>query len=430
MRAMVNATRSVRLSLPGGLILMLVFFGCSAPPKAAPTPVVNVQAATVARGSVTPHIEADAVLSPIAQAVIEPKFTAPVKKFYVQRGSKVKAGQLVAVLDNKDLQGSAIDSKGAYVAAQATYDTTIKAQVPEAYQQAQLNVAQTRATLNLNQSIYESRKHLFEQGAIAGREMDTSHAALVQAQAAYDAAKKRLEGMKTIGRQAALQNAKGQLESARGRYMTAEANLGYSEIRTPIAGVVTERPLYAGETASAGSPIVTVMDTSVLLAKVHVAQDQAQTLQTGADAMVTVPGRESPVHGEVSLISPALDPGSTTIEVWVRIPNPKGTLKAGTPVHVTMNGPTIHNTLIVPPDALLKDANGNETIMVIGSDDVVRRAVVKTGVRDSNAVQVLSGLSASQQVVTTGVYALDNGTKVKVVSANEMQRDAGAGAAP
>lgn len=56
-----------------------------------------------------------------------------------------------------------------------------------------------------------------------------------------------------------------------------------------------------------------------------------------------------------------------------------------------MDGPTVHNALIVPPDALPKDANGNETIMAIGSDDVVRRVVVKTGVRDSTAVQVLSG---------------------------------------
>lgn len=430
MQVMANATRFLRHSLTAELMLGLMLMGCSASPKAAPAPVVNVESATVVRGSVTPHIEADAVLSPIAQAVIEPKFTAPVKKFYVQRGSKVKAGQLVAVLDNKDLQGSALDSKGAYIAAQATYETTTKAQVPEAYQQAQLNVAQTRATLNLNRSIYDSRKHLFAQGAIAGRDVDTSHAVLVQAQAAYDAAEKRLEGMKTITRQAALQSAKGQLESAQGRYITAAANLGYSEIRTPIAGIVTERPLYAGETASAGSPIVTVMDTSVLLAKVHIAQEQAQTLQTGADAAVTVPGFEKTIHGKVSLISPALDPGSTTIEVWVRIPNPKGTLKAGTPVHVTMDGPTIHNALIVPPDALLKDTNGNETIMAIGSDGVARRVVVKTGVRDATAVQILSGLSAGQQVVTTGVYALDNGTKVKVVSANEMQPGASAGAAP
>jgi multidrug efflux pump subunit AcrA (membrane-fusion protein) len=119
-------------------------------------------------GSVTPHIEADAVLSPIRQAAIQAQFTAPVKKFYVERGSKVKAGQLVAALENKNLQGSALDSQGAYTAAQAAYRTATQAQVPEVYQRAQLNVAQTRATLKLNQTIYDSRKRLFAEGAIAG----------------------------------------------------------------------------------------------------------------------------------------------------------------------------------------------------------------------------------------------------------------------
>ena len=427
-----DATRSPWFSLgfplAGGMALLLFLSGCSAPQEATPTPIVNVEAATVVSGSVTPHIEADAVLSPITQAAIEPKFTAPVKKFYVQRGSKVKAGQLVAVLENRDLQGSALDSQGTYTAAEAAYQTTTKAQVPEAYQQAELDVAQTKANLDLNQNIYDSRKQLFTQGAIAGRDLDTSHAALVQAQAAYDAAKKRLVGMKSVSRQAALKSAQGQLESAKGKYVAAEASLSYSEIRTPIAGVVTERPLYAGETAAAGSPLVTVMDTSVLLAKVHIAQAQAQTLKIGADAAITVPGLKDSVNGKISLISPALDPGSTTIEVWVRIPNAKGTLKPGTPVHVTMDAPTISNTLIIPPGALLKDSNGNETVMVIGADGAAHHTVVKTGVRDADAVQILSGVSAGQQVVTTGAYALDDGTKVKVVSASEMQKDTGAGA--
>ena len=425
---MAKATRVFRLSLLGELTMALLLFGCSSPPKAPPTPVVNVAAATVVRGSVTPHIEADAVLSPIKQAAIQTQFTVPVKKFYVQRGSKVKAGQLVAALENKNLQGSALDSQGAYTAAQAAYRTATQAQVPEAYQQAQLNVAQTRATLKLNQTIYDSRKRLFAEGAIAGRDLDTSHAALAQAQAAYDTAKNRLEAMKAVSRKAALQSAQGQLESAKGRYIAAQANLGYSEIRTPIAGVVTDRPLYAGETAAPGSPIVTIMDTSILVAKVHIAQAQAQTLQTGADAQVTVPGLETPVHGKISLISPALDPGSTTIEVRVHIPNPKGTLKAGTPVHVTMDGPTIHHALIVPPDSILIDPSGNQTVMVIGAGDIARHVIVKTGVRNASAVQILSGLSAGQQVVTTGVYALEDGTRVKVVTAGEMQQETGTGA--
>ena len=83
------------------------------------------------------------------------------------------------------------------------------------------------------------------------------------------------------------------------------------------------------------------MDTSALIAKLHIAQMQAQQIDLGAAATLTVPGIAQPVQAKVSLISPALDPGSTTVEVWLRVENAKGALKAGTPVHATIQGRTI-----------------------------------------------------------------------------------------
>ena len=127
---------------------------------------------------------------------------------------------------------------------------------------------------------------------------------------------------------------KGQLLSAQGKYQGAQAGVSYSEIRSPIDGVVTERPLFAGEIAATGQPLVTVMDVSSLLAKTHLAQRQAQQMQVGDEAEVAVPGSNEPLKGKVTLISPALDPGSTTVEIWVKVPNRGGVLRAGTPVKV------------------------------------------------------------------------------------------------
>ena len=92
------------------------------------------------------------------------------------------------------------------------------------------------------------------------------------------------------------------------------------------------------------------MDTSALIAKVHLAQIQSQQLPSGA-ATLTVPGIPDPVPAKVSLISPALDPGSTTVEVWLRVANAKA-LKAGTPVHATITGRTAANALVVPAEAV------------------------------------------------------------------------------
>jgi HlyD family secretion protein len=396
--------------------LLAACAGCSKKEEAAPS-AVSVEAATAQIEPITEHVQTDAVLAPVAQAAISPKITAPVKKFYVQRGSHVKAGELLATLENRDLQAAVTDNHGTFDAADATYETEVKAQVPEDYQKAELDLAQAKANLDLNQSIVTSRKQLFAEGAIPGRDLDTAQATLVQAQATYDAAAKHLESMKQVSRAAALKAAKGQFESAEGKYQGAEAQLSYSEIRSPIAGVVTDRPLFAGETAAAGAPLITVMDTRALLAKIHLSQAQAQILSVGDPATVDVPGLPQPVDGKITLVSPALDPGSTTVEIWVRLENRKGVLRPGTAVHVNVAGRRVAKALVVPSAALVVASSGKSTVMVVGSDGAAHQTAVTTGISDNGETQILSGLSAGQQVVTTGAAAMDDGTKVKVKAA-------------
>ncbi len=397
--------------------------------EAAPAPEVYVQAVHPAQGSISEQITADATLAPLAQAAISPKITAPVKKFYVQRGSQVKAGELLVTLENSDLQAAALDNKGAYAAAQGVYATETRAQVPANLIKAQTDLAQAKANLDLNQSIVNARSQLFAQGAIPGRDLDIAKAALVQAQAAYDIAKQNLNAIEEVGGKAALQSAQGQLASAQGKYLGAEAQLSYTEIHSPINGVVTDRPLFAGETAAAGAPVITVMDTTALLAKLHISQMQAQQLSLSAPATIAIPGVAAPVPAKVSLISPALDPGSTTVEVWLRLENPKGLFKAGTSVHTIMTGRRANHALLVPAEAVQTAQDGSSKfVMVMGADGIAHKRAVTLGIQTPESVQVLDGVSASDMVITTGAYALDDGTKVKTGTAAEAKPDAGKGA--
>lgn len=411
-----------RMLLSSLALASLSVLGCHKAEQAT-KPVVEVQAVSVVKGEVIEKIEADAILAPQAQAAIAPKITAPVRKFLVQRGAAVHTGQLLALLENRDLEAAKEDNEGSYHSALATYQATTKAQIPEDYQKAELDLDQAQANLNLNQKIVDSRKQLFAEGAIPGRDLDTAQAALVQAQAAYNTAKKHFDSMKAVSREAAIKSAQGQLESAQGKYHGADAQLSYSEIRSPIDGVVTDRPLYAGETASAGQTLLTVMDTSALLAKAHLPQSQAQMLSLGTAASVQIPGLEEPVEGKVSLISPALDPGSTTVEVWVKVENAKHTLKAGTPVHLAIQGRKAQDALVIPQNALVKDPSGKPAVMLIGSDSVAHITAVKPGITDGKSLQILSGVSAGQQIAVAGAYALDDGTKVTIVSAEEKKSD-------
>ena len=412
-------------ALAGLLLAVGVVAGCKK--EAAPVVEVTVQAEKPEVGAISEHLVADAVLEPVAQAAIVPKISSPVKKFYVQRGAHVREGELLATLENGDLTAAAMDSKGSYMAAEAAYATETKAQVPEDTLKAEADLAQGKANLDLNVSIVKSRKQLFAEGAIPGRDLDTAEAALVQAQAAYDAAAKHLENVKAVSRAAALKGAEGQLTSAEGKLKGAEAQVGYSEIRSPITGVVTDRPLFAGETAAAGAMLLTVMDTSVLLAKTHVAQSVAQRLKVGDEAAVTVPGVTDAVAGKVSLISPALDAGSTTVEVWVRLENKAGALKVGTPVKVSITGRTEAKALKIPLKAVQTGQDGAKSVMVVGSDGLAHKKAVTLGIADGDDVQVLTGVDEADQVITGGAYVMDDGTKVKVGAADDAKPDAGGG---
>ena len=407
------------------LLAAVLLQGCNQASDADTAALVTVQAAHPEVGEISEHIAADATLSPVAEAAISPKITAPVRTFYVQRGSRVKKGQLLAVLENSDLDAQALDNQGQYAAAQASFQMQTKAQVQEDYHKAELDVAQAKAQFDLQQQIVDARRKLLAEGAIPGRDYDTAAAALVQAQAAYDVARNHFDSLKAVSRAASLQQAEGQLSSAKGKYLAAQAQVSYSEIRSPITGIVTDRPLFAGETANSGTPLITVMDTSSLMAKVHLAQTVAQPLRVGDEASVLVPGVAKPVAAKVFLVSPALDPGSTTVEVWVRLSNQDGKYKAGTPVRTSIKGKTVAKAVKVPLSAVLTAADGSKSVMVVGADGVAHKRAVELGIDDGEDVQITTGLEASETVITTGSYGLDDGTKVKIGQAAEDEDHAG-----
>ena len=381
-------------------------------------PVVAVQAVTAEKTTIQRNIAAEAVLFPLQQAAITPKISAPVRTFYVKRGSKVHKGQLLATLENRDLEATKEENKGAYEQAQAAYETTTAASLPEELQKAALDVQAARQTLDAQEKIYHSREELFQQGALPRKELDQAGVDLTNARNQYQIAQKHLDALHAVGRQQELKSAAGQLQSAKGRYLAAEAQLSYSEIRSPIDGYVTDRPLYPGEMAAAGTPLITVMDVSRVIAKAHIPQRDAALLKLGDPATLKVPGDDTPVQGKVTVISPALDPSSTTVEVWVEANNAGQKLKPGTSAQLTMLAQTVKDAVTVPASALLTAPDGKTSLMVVGGDNRAHQKPVQTGIRQGDQVQIASGIEAGTRVITSGAYGLPDNTRVTVEASN------------
>jgi multidrug efflux pump subunit AcrA (membrane-fusion protein) len=346
--------------------------------------------------------------------VITPKITSTIKSFEVQRGSRVRKGQLLAVLENADLAAAAEQSKGEFEQAEAGYATTTGASLPQELQKATLDAAVAKSSMDAQQKVYDSRKILFDQGALPRREFDSAEVALAQARNQYEVAQRQLDDLKRIGQEQSLKSATGQLGAAKGKYLGAQAQLSYSEIRSPIDGVITERLLYPGELATANAPLLTVMNNSRLIAKAHVSQKEAALLKVGDDAEIVVPDADELVKAHVSLVSPAVDPGSTTIEVWFEVAQPNAALRPGMTVPVTAIAKTSADSLVVPVSAVFKDADGGEYLLLAGSDNHAHQQPVKTGIRSADFVQITEGIKEGDSVIVSGGYGVPNKTAIKI----------------
>ena len=387
-------------------------------------PLVSVQTTLARRAPISQTVSAEAVVYPLQQATVAPKITSTIRQFLVQRGSRVKKGQLLAVLENKDLTAAVESTKGDFEQAEATYVTTVNASLPQQIQKAELDAAAAKSAFDAQQKLYESRKELFQQGALPRRDLDSAEVALAQVRSQNEQAQRQLADLQRLGKEQALKAAQGSRMSAEGKYRNAEAQLSYSEIRSPIDGFVTDRPLYVGDLATANQPILTVMDTSRLIAKSHIAQSEAAVLKVGNPAELKLPGLGEPIKGRVSLVSPALDPGSTTIEVWVEASKPDPALRPGMTVEVSMTAKTVKDALVVPAPAVFKHSEGADYVLLAGSDGHAHIKTVQVGVRNAEFAQIVTGVAAGDPVISSGGYALPDNTQVKVEAPAPPEKEA------
>src|SRR5215475_705603 len=143
------------------VLIIAAAAGCHRQKEEEAAPVVTVDVSPVLLSNIEHTIRADGLLYPRQQAAIVPKIAAPIKKASVQRGVRVRAGQLLLELENGDLAGAAEENRAAYDLAQANYETTSKATVPEEVQKAELEVRAAKDALDAQQAVFDNRQRLF-----------------------------------------------------------------------------------------------------------------------------------------------------------------------------------------------------------------------------------------------------------------------------
>jgi RND family efflux transporter MFP subunit len=133
---------------------------------------------------------------------------------------------------------------------------------------------------------------------------------------------------------------------------------------------------------------------------------------------------DKPVEGKVTVVSPALDPNSTTVEVWVQAKNPNRQMKPGSSVHLNITSATVADALVVPAEAVQSNPDGGNFVMLAGGDGKAHQTAIKVGIKQDQDVQVTEGVKPGDKVITAGAYGLPDNTKIKIEPAKEPEKEA------
>jgi multidrug efflux pump subunit AcrA (membrane-fusion protein) len=398
---------------------VIAFVGCAQKKEAAETEgPAPVQVTAVTTDTIQRVTRGDGALFPKDQWSVMPKITAPVQKFLVNRGDHVKAGQLLAVLENRDLEATAQANRGQVTQAQANLKTTQHVTIPESIVKARTDVKAAREAADAAKKVLESRQQLYKEGALARKLVDDASVAYAQAAGQIATAQAHLDALESSGTRAQMEAAQGQVETAEGQYRTAAVQLAYSEVRSPGAGIVADRPLYPGDMAATGTPLVVIVDISRVVARVNVPVNEAMAVKVGQPATVKLDDSGQEFPGKVTVVSPATDPQAATIQVWIELVNPGERLKLGATAHAAIVTETIRNATLVPNSAILPGEEGGQAVLVITPDSVAHKRNVQVGVRQGDKVQILNGVLPGEEVVTVGGMGVDDKGKVKIIEAN------------
>jgi multidrug efflux pump subunit AcrA (membrane-fusion protein) len=364
--------------------------------EAAVKPVVEVKVARVERMDLELATRAPATIFPREQAGVSSKITAPIRELRARKGDHVSKGQVLARLENRDLV----------------------AQRTEAVTKAQADLAVATAALNQAQKNYDRRKKLYDEGAIPNRDLLASQTELEQARASADAARRFLALLETpTGKAAADSPAAAQRES----FLTAQ--LEFTEIRSPFAGVITEQMMYPGDMAKPELPIFTVMDLSVAVARAQVPEAEMSGVAAGKPCTFASADAPQASHaGRVTVVNQAVDPARRTVEVWCEIPNPRENLRSGVFGEVTVRTGSAPRSMVVPKSAVqFVEGSKRGKVLVVGTNKQVKNVDVETGIVTGDQVQVLKGLTAGETIVTEGGYSLPDGTEVRIAEPNAAE---------
>jgi HlyD family secretion protein len=466
----------------GVLVLMLAAHFLSArgggePPDEAKAKPVLVDIAIAQIGAVDTVVTAQGTLIP-SQGFCA-RVAAPsggrLTSVSVREGDRVKAGQVLAVVDSRvqsaqaqsaasALRVSELQAKQAKLAVQvAATDHANSVEVarldlqmaqtelaklkngarPQEVAQAEQAVKQAQATRDRAATEIDRAQVLYDKGIAPKRQLDDAKTALSVAESTLESARQQLAMVRAGARSEDLQSAELRVKSAKAALSqaqhgalqvaakqreseaasvsiqqkqadltAAQATAGYSTLRSPIAGVVTRRSLNPGDVADPATPVVEICDSHALDLSANIPAEDGVRIRTGMPVRVSATAAPGQTFAGRVISLGQVDPQSGLLAVRITVNNPGSVLKVGVFATADIVLGANPRAIVVPKKAVVTRED-KSVVFVVTPDNKAHEREVKLGVEQGTDVEIIRGVAVGDRVISLGQYELTDGAEVK-----------------
>ncbi len=398
------------------------------------SPEVEVVRATAETGNAsgTTVLSASGYVVAHHKISVNSKVTGRVAWIGVEKGDKVKEGQVLVRLEDEEFRALYEQARGGWESAKARLAQAQHGSRPEEIQQADHNLAEAHATA-ANDKVTLDRTHdLFAQGVVSKQNLD-------DAQAKYDADQHRADSLeqsfslsKLGPRSEEIDRARADVDTAKGQMDYAKAQLDATLIRAPVSGTILERTAEKGELVTSqfasgaeGGPrgaVVDLADLSDIQVELDIAQDDFAKLSPHQEGMVTLDAfKDRSYKGEIAEMSPEANRQKATVQVKVQILQPDSYLRPEMNASVQFKAPANKDdksvskqSFVFVPTAAVRDKDGAKYVLIAFNGKALRRDVHVKGERSGG--YLVDSLVGGENVITTAPANLEDGQKIRIIT--------------
>ena len=364
----------------------------------------NVKIETVSLASVDDYYEAVGTVRPATSSLLSARITGSVVALHVNEGDRVRAGQLLIEIDNRDATAQLQRAQAGLREAQESLE-----EVERSIHEAEAARTAADAQKQLAAKTLERYQTLLERKSVSPQEFDEVQAKQRVAGAEADRAERVVL---TLG--ARRNQVVARIEQSKADFTAAQVSAGYARITSPINGLVTSKQTNVGQTATPGSPLLTVEDDSRYRLEAAVEESRSGAARRGDGVLVLLdaPGSKE-FGGSVSEIVPTSDPASRSFTLKVDLPTDANKMGVRSGMFGRARfGIGQRQTIAVQQTAIVQ--RGQLTYLyVVDESGIAQLRVIKTGKAYGDRIEVLSGLSEGERIVIEGVGGINEGSRVQ-----------------